>query len=534
VNTGLAPSDRTIRLSHLLAPSIGVLAVVVRLAVAWRTHSTGEDALITLRYAEHIAAGHGFVFNLGERVFGSTTPLYTLLLAFFACLHLDALAWGKAIDILADGGTCVLLARLLARPEIGRPQAGLFAALLYALTSTPISISIGGMETGLVTCVGLGMITAYVAGNSRLLYVLGAVLYLLRIDGLLLFGILAAGMAVRLRRLSWQDLLCALLIVLPWTLFASLYFGSPIPVSLIAKMTAYGQGGRVSLTSFPPIAVNREIFSSQFVQGGFQKALSLLALLGMGTILAAVRSGILQRKDGKNAPCPSSSALGLLALPVGWMLLYYGAMLTSRVPAFGWYFLPPWPLVMALAALGADTLSARLLHSRPTFASSLRFFLFSVALLACTAVLGLLHLPSIVREIALRQEQDDALRLPIGLWLRENAQPHERVLLEPIGYIGYYSRLPVLDSIGLVSPEVLPSYRTLNPLADMIARLHPEWLCLRDWEAAPLVPHAGTISNGQYLLAHTFRGSSAATVFLLYHRRDLDPTPDKRWNKFLR
>lgn len=522
MHTDLTPPDRTDRLSHLLALSIGVLAVVVRLAIAWRTHSTGEDALITLRYAEHIAAGHGFVFNLGERVLGSTTPLYTLLLALFAALHLDALAWGKALNILADGGTCVLLARLLARPEIGRPRAGLFAALLYALTSTPISVSIGGMETGLVTCVGLGMITAYVAGNSRLLYVLGAVLYLLRIDGLLLFGILSAGLAVRQRRLTWQDPLCALLLALPWTLFAIRYFGSPIPASLIAKVTAYSQGGRVPLTSLHPTALNRESFLTQFVHGGFQKALSVLGLIGIGTVAAAVRSAITGRKRGEAQPS-ASSTLGLLALPISWMLLYYGAMLTTRVPAFGWYFLPPWPLFMALAALGADTLFCLVRLLQPAPASGLRMPLLWSALLACTCLFGLWHARAITREIAVRQGQDDALRLPIGVWLRHNALPHEHVLLEPIGYIGYYSRLPVIDSIGLVSPEVLPSYRAPNPLADMIDRLHPEWLCLRGWETAALAPRGDTVASGRYILVTTFHGSGDATLFRLYHRRDLEP-----------
>jgi hypothetical protein len=513
--------NSTDRRSYLLALSIGVTAVVVRGLVAWRTHSTGEDALITLRYAEHIAAGHGFVFNLGERVFGSTTPLYTLLLALFAALHLDALAWGKAINILADGATCVLLTRLPDRLGIARPQVGLFAALLYALTSTPISVSIGGMETGLVTCVSLGMITAYVCGNSRTLYVLGALLYLLRIDGLLLFGILAMGLTVRQRRIVWQDFAWALLIALPWTLFATFYFGSPIPTSLIAKVTAYSQGGRVPLTSLHPMAANLAAFITQFAQGIAQKALSLLMLVGIGNVLKQVGMRFRRSKEAQE-PIPDFGP-GLLMLPTAWMLLYYTAMLTSRVPAFGWYFLPPWPLVMTLAALGADSLITLL--QRPTLAAarSGRMPLLWSLLLACSGLLGLLHLPVIAREIALRQRQDESLRLPIGLWLRAHAQSQERVLLEPIGYIGYYSRLPLLDSIGLVSPEVLPSYRTLDPLADMIARLHPEWLCLREAEAASLGLQGDTVSNGRYILIRTFRSTSADTVFRLYHRRDPEP-----------
>ncbi|HZP83238.1 MAG TPA: hypothetical protein VFB21_16470, partial [Chthonomonadaceae bacterium] len=161
-----APDDRLLR---QIAVGIAALAVVARVWMAWATHSTAEDFLITLRYAENIAAGRGFVYNPGERVLGTTTPLYTLLLALAAALHLNAAFVGKAVNILADGVTCYLLARLLARREIAAPLAGLFAALLYALSSTPINISIAGMETGLVTCVGLAAITAYVARRAEAL-----------------------------------------------------------------------------------------------------------------------------------------------------------------------------------------------------------------------------------------------------------------------------------------------------------------------------------------------------------------------------
>lgn len=40
-----------------------------------------DDQFIIFRYVNNIISGHGFVYNIGERVLGSTTPLYTLLLA---------------------------------------------------------------------------------------------------------------------------------------------------------------------------------------------------------------------------------------------------------------------------------------------------------------------------------------------------------------------------------------------------------------------------------------------------------------------
>jgi len=40
-----------------------------------------DDPFITFRYAQNLRAGLGFVYNPGERILSTTTPLYTLLLA---------------------------------------------------------------------------------------------------------------------------------------------------------------------------------------------------------------------------------------------------------------------------------------------------------------------------------------------------------------------------------------------------------------------------------------------------------------------
>lgn len=62
-----------------------LLALTARLTPGLRTL---DDAYITYRYTRNILAGNGFVFNPGERELGTTTPLYTLLLAA-ATTHLE-------------------------------------------------------------------------------------------------------------------------------------------------------------------------------------------------------------------------------------------------------------------------------------------------------------------------------------------------------------------------------------------------------------------------------------------------------------
>src|SRR4051812_3776328 len=46
----------------------------------FRTHGY-DDPYITYRYASNLAHAAGFVYNAGERILSTTTPLYTLILA---------------------------------------------------------------------------------------------------------------------------------------------------------------------------------------------------------------------------------------------------------------------------------------------------------------------------------------------------------------------------------------------------------------------------------------------------------------------
>jgi len=72
-------------LSHrnsVLLLTLASIAIAAWLAFKLFTSLTLEDALITYRYAQNLAEGNGFVFNIGERVLGTTTPLWALLLGF--------------------------------------------------------------------------------------------------------------------------------------------------------------------------------------------------------------------------------------------------------------------------------------------------------------------------------------------------------------------------------------------------------------------------------------------------------------------
>ncbi|MEI7425254.1 MAG: hypothetical protein WCK10_04010, partial [Candidatus Staskawiczbacteria bacterium] len=68
-----------------------------------------DDAFISFRYAENFAAGHGLVFNPGERVEGYTTFLWVLILGVGKALGLKVIPLSQNLGALFALGTILLL-----------------------------------------------------------------------------------------------------------------------------------------------------------------------------------------------------------------------------------------------------------------------------------------------------------------------------------------------------------------------------------------------------------------------------------------
>lgn len=499
-----ASSDRRILPVGIIA--VAGLAVLLRVGIALTTHFTQEDFLITLRYAENIASGRGFVFNAGERVLGTTTPLYALLLALFAKLGLLASTLGKAINILADGALCVVVYRWLSL--LGQSAAGYWAAFFIAVNPVQIRVAISGQESSLAALCGALVWLWYTERRCFAAYLAGAALFLLRWDGLILIAVLTIAVIVRERRVPFREMLLFAGVCAPWLLFAVWYFGSPIPVTLAAKATVYGW--------YFPSQRFPQMHSLLYRLGGTPR----YALMACTALIGIARIG------GERRPSPLRSSL---LPPVAWFVFYWLAFLVSKVLLFEWYLVPPLFVYEMLAALGLTTLGAaiayRLSGSVPA-ARSKQWQYGAACILACC--LGVINVRDAYKYTQALQQLEDHLRRPLGFWLQAHSQPGDRVMLEPIGYIGYYSRLPVIDMTGLVTPGVLPAYARTNrcPWFSIAEKYRPEWCVVRPWEAeamkrAPaLAGHTWQEDYG-YVRSFTYdaQTGNGPTVFEIYHRK---------------
>jgi hypothetical protein len=491
--------------------AITVVAVAVRLYLMRATHSTAEDFYITLRYAENLAGGHGMAYNVGERVLGTTTPLYTLFLALVHWIGLDPTTWGKVANILADGVSCWLLFRLAA--SAGLPGAGVVAAALFALSPPNLTWAISGMETSLVTAAGLGVFVSLAEKRPSAMAACAALLVLLRIDGLLLVAVAFSAWWIRERKFPARSFTLLALLILPWLLFATGYYGSPIPTSVVAKLTVYAW---YATSAFPNIGP----FAHQMTHSPLHLMLLVGAVLGLLAVTRDYRA---------------------LLSAAAWMMLYYAAMALSKSFLFGWYYVPPSPMYYLLAVVGwswvAGSLGHWVLAQRPHTARLLSVssspLLPHLAVAVLILAFGLVTLPKVRAQLAADQNVEDRLRRPIGETLRGMIQPGEKLMLEPIGYIGYFSRARVLDAVGLVSPEVIPYFRrgAASPYLDIMAEIKPEWVLLRAGEyqdaQKAAVPHERRLERN-YVLIRTFADPAAPAgsgpAFSLFRRQSAKRT----------
>jgi hypothetical protein len=410
-----------------------------------------DDPFIAYRYVKNLVGGAGFVYNPGEQVLSTTTPLYVLVLAAFSSITHDLPHLSNLIGAfcLACGG---LLLWDLAR-SWKTPLAGWASLVLYP--SFPLLAVTLGSEMPLYLALCLACLSSYARQRYTLAAVCAALLTLTRPDGALLALVLVAHYLIWVRKpLPWRALAWYAILILPWLIFAGTYFGSPIPVTLAAKQY---QGSMVIsqrfaaglLTTFGPF-LRRPYFWLELILAGIGFGLSFWLWQRWRLLWA-------------------------------WTGLYFAGYSLLGVSRYFWYYAPLVPGFVAAIGLGITMLS-RLVESLR------RSSPVPVAVGNLLAWLVILLLFWGQAQHLWRQAQTNDLRYKVfhsvGQWLATNTPPGASVGALEIGVIGYYAGRPVVDFAGLVQPEVAPqllgssSYEGAAQWA--MERYRPDYLVLRE------------------------------------------------------
>jgi hypothetical protein len=414
-------------------------AITARLVVHFATHYAVDDAFITFRYAENLAHGNGFVYNLGERVLGTTTPLFTLLIALFQLIGIGSITAALFINLTAAGLTTVILYRWSHHFDLGR--FAILPAVIYIFFPRSVICDIAGMETALFTLlVTSGLYLLHLRKHFAAITV-ASLAVVARPEGWALLALIFAVTFFRDRRQLLLKAIPVLLIAGNWLLFAYLYFGSIVPNSLTAKMALYS--GYERFSSWQNLAITLGTNSP------FGWIIWPLFLLGL--IFAF-------RKD---------RLLGIIAV---WCGAYLAALVFSGTHVFFWYPAPVYPTSFVFVTIAVVYLLRQVPVEKAAYA---RWLPVVVSILVVVA--SSIHLIGRFESLRLEMATYRDIHIAAADYLTQHTRPNDRVLAEDIGYLGYYFRGRIIDRDGLVTPQAA-SYNRTGEYRRFADSTNAEWL----------------------------------------------------------
>ena len=512
-----------------------LLAAATALFYCFYANEVWEDYFITFKFSQNLCEGKGLVYHAGERVHGFTSPLGVLLPAlchwmaggkgYEPALWLFRLLFCVPAFVL--GG--LLLMRTVSSAAPGSLAPVILLGALYAFECKSVAFSVNGMETALMLMFLAWTLYLLARGKGVVrswlwVGVAWAGLMWTRPDSCFY---VAASAVVALafgteRKTALLCLVKAALVTtalyLPWLVWAWVYYGSPVPHTITAKgadmligglpqrlLKAFGNSICAAISCYNPPYWGMKSFNPVI-----SAASVVCGSLGMVYWLL-----------------PFRDRLGRMASLMFFLLCVYLAFIPL---AFPWYYPPAAAMGLVAVVRGVFLVCGRLRKVSSAFIS-LPVYLMILLLALYLASFGQFSWQSRTHQ----REIESGNRRKVGEWLKAHVQPGERVYLECLGYIGYFSEARMLDWPGLCTPAVIKA-RKANPKLNyfsMVDHLKPEWVVVRFYEWCGMIREPNFRKD--YGLAAVFLADSPLYdgLFLVLGRLDaVRPFPQVDLDKF--
>ena len=213
------------------------LVIIIIFISYWKVQQ--DDSYIFYNYAKNIALGNGYVFNIGEKVNATTSPLYSLVLALlyfitknFTSVTLPFL--GHLIGAISLWLICFFSMRVLKKEN----YQNTYLIYPFIFLSIPLLRNAVGMETFLTLALIIITIYYYQKENYELTAFFSSFAILSRYDSVLIVTILFLDYLISKKKLiQLKSILIFVITLLPWFIFSYFYFDSLIPSSITVKIS---------------------------------------------------------------------------------------------------------------------------------------------------------------------------------------------------------------------------------------------------------------------------------------------------------
>ncbi|MFT5475343.1 MAG: hypothetical protein ACI8Y8_000672 [Planctomycetota bacterium] len=418
-----------------------------------------DDAYITLRYARMANETGALVYNVGEAVFGVTSPLWGLVTT--GLYAIAGRAWIAELVIGLGILLWSLTAWRIARALPARTR--LLTVLVFLWSPVFVDNQLLGMETPMVVWLAVGAMTAALDGRLRAAAGWTGWLIVARPEGVLFAPALLIAAASRsgwrpaLRELVRPASLALLLApVLAWMTYALTRYGAVLPQSMVAKSGWNSSHYDTLATASAALLALPRLTFLPFVDYLPAPLPIAIAATTLVAVLWIVRVNV---RAGTSA---SRAWLVFYLTYITFYLVGKGATEAS------WYAVPP-SVALLLAAEPA--------WPRRWIVPPVRL----VGALACTLAIASVGLvlkraPLLESYVAGYGRCAEALNEELA----GRPTVDNPVLIGEIGVFGFVSDHRVIDVGALVSPQVLPLKNDDASLLSIARATGARWLVVSE------------------------------------------------------
>ena len=404
-------------------PLLAVVFTVLVKLLFLLTHHIQEDAFITWRVAQNLLDYGVIGFNGETKISASTTHLYVFVSYVFN------LIFGKENFIypllIFNSLLFTIGSYFLSKLILENPVHQAIFIFLFGILPPSIKISILGMEYGILFFLEMALLYFGFKQNKIWAQILFPILILFtRIDTVIFLGIVFLVDIIWNKKIRWFYILGGILGVAVLMSFNWFYFGELVNNTIVAKSVTYAKNMR--------LALQWKYFLMNY--GNFWGMLKLPGDFNPFTILVLVFEFlaflyIVSKRESKNLFI--------------WIIFLFGwtkqLIFISQRSYFDWYYWVPQILLFAVILV--------FVLEQKTY----KFWW--ISLLIIFYILPMAAFQTI-HSIATGNGEWN-YRRSIGLFLKDyEKDKNQYILLEPAGYIPYFSGLKAIDEVGLVDKEI--------------------------------------------------------------------------------
>ena len=404
-------------------PLLAVVFTVLVKLLFLLTHHIQEDAFITWRVAQNLLDYGVIGFNGETKISASTTHLYVFVSYVFN------LIFGKENFIypllIFNSLLFTIGSYFLSKLILENPVHQAIFIFLFGILPPSIKISILGMEYGILFFLEMALLYFGFKQNKIWAQILFPILILFtRIDTVIFLGIVFLVDIIWNKKIRWFYILGGMLGVAVLMSFNWFYFGELVNNTIVAKSVTYAKN--------MSLALQWKYFLMNY--GNFWGMLKLPGDFNPFTILVLVFEFlaflyIVSKRESKNLFI--------------WIIFLFGwtkqLIFISQRSYFDWYY---WvPQILLFAVILVFVLEQK------------TYKLWWISLLLIFYILPMAAFQTI-HSIATGNGEWN-YRRSIGLFLKDyEKDKNQYILLEPAGYIPYFSGLKAIDEVGLVDKEI--------------------------------------------------------------------------------